>query len=29
MSGSGLWTLLGILLAAFLAVAIVKMVQKK
>jgi len=29
MSGNGLWTLLGILLAVFLAVAILKMVQKK
>ncbi len=29
MGGYGLWTVLGLLLAIFLVVAIVKMVQKK
>lgn len=29
MGGYGLWTVLGVLLAIFLVVAIVKMVQKK
>jgi uncharacterized membrane protein len=29
MGGYGLWTVLGVLLAILLAVAIVKMVQKK
>ena len=29
MSGGGLWTMSGILLATFLAVAIVKIVQKQ
>jgi hypothetical protein len=29
MSGNGLWTVIGVLLAIFLIVAIVKMLQKK
>ncbi len=29
MGGYGLWTILGVLLAIFLVVAIVRMVQKK
>ncbi len=29
MGGSGLWTVIGVLLAVFLIVAIVRMVQKK
>lgn len=29
MGGNGLWTILGVLLAIFLIVAIVKMLQKK
>ena len=29
MGGSGMWTVLGVLLAIFLVVAIVKMLQKK
>lgn len=29
MGGNGLWTVIGVLLAIFLVLAIVKMVQKK